>query len=314
MGTKRPSSDDPGVGSATEFMYQIVAGNTEAKLRLLLKASDGVPKDTIEEMSEIRSDHIDTLKEQKYIYEADGKYKITPPRKPKMEQIERLLEKCKEESNDPREELLEFMYNTDWDADLREDYDIFTEAKIITRDPMSKFSTLIQTASAIKSVRQTISLPGEIQYRLHDAQDLSPDQVEFIYTHTAMTEVITDDGLHATAKENDRSGVQYKFLDQEAATPAYNLTLLNVDQDLLQDLRAPTGWVSELDLTDWVVGIEVLASTSRSKQLLIADTEAVRDWALNHETGIYYKYKRLASEDSWTDPKHDGPILEYLKV
>lgn len=318
MGTNNPppgdDPDDIGVVSTAEAMYQIFAGNSKAKFSLLLKASNSVPVDTIEAIPEIRQKHVDDLKEEKYIYEADSRYEITPKIGPVMSEIKTVRDKFDEQPPEHREPLSEFMYNTDWDEDLRIHFDTFIGSKIITRNPMSKYSTLIQTASAIKSVQQTIAVPEEIQYRLHDAQDLSPENVEFIYTNRAIEAVLTDDQLMAAAKENEQSGVSYQFLPKNGDTPAYNLTLLEIDEDLLEDVRAPTDWVANMDLSSWLVVIELIAPIARSKQVLIADMEAVRDWALNPDTGVYTKYEELATSDSWADPNPKAPLGEYLKV
>jgi hypothetical protein len=113
------------------------------------------------------------------------------------------------------------------------------------------------------------------------------------------------------AKANEDAGVSYKFLDGSAPTPNYNLTLMRIDESLVEELRGPTTWLEELNLSDWIVILETTA-TGQGHRLLVSDAEAVREWALDAETGSYTQYDAIAKADSWLDPDTDGPLAQYL--
>ena len=313
MGSIPPSPEDSSdhesaIERTAEFMHEIFAGGSKAKLRLCLKAQTGVPVSTIEEDSKIRTDHVERLKRKCYILEEDDQYKLTPWAQEFFPPLETINQKFAETPADVRARLSRFLWHTDWDQDLKAGWRQLEDSIVLKQDPTTKYSTLIRSASAILAVRQTISIPEEFHYRIQEADRLKPTNVEFIYTNTAMQRVLEDETLFEAAKDNEDSGVLYQFLDPTKSGPNYNLTLVQVDRTMLEELHAPTSWVEKLDLTSWLVVIESIPSESTPKQILISDAQAARDWAFAGETGIYHKYESLATKDSWNDPNPQGPL------
>lgn len=312
MGSKptspEDSNDDSAIELTAEFMHEIFAGGSKAKLRLLLKAQHGVPIDTIEADTSIRSDHVERLKRKCYILQEDGQFKLTPWAEKYMPPLEEINNKFADTPADVRARLSEFFRHTEWDQDLKDGWGQFENSIVIKQDPTTKYSILIRSATSILSIRQTISIPEEYHYRIQEADTLMGSNVEFIYTNPAMQRVLEDEALFEAAKENENSGVLYKFLDSSDPAPNFNLTLVQLDRSVVEDLHAPTEWVENLDLDSWLVVIETIPTESMSKQILVSDSEAAQEWALAQDTGVYHKYESLATKDSWNNPNPQAPI------
>lgn len=280
------------------------------KLELIYMARDGVTKGKISDHEDIRSGHVNRLKDQCMLMEEDGEYKLTPYMAGLIDSMDELAEKFNSTPVDLSTDSMLFMRDTGWDKDLRRHWEVFTEATVFDQNPIAKFKTIIQTAGSIRSVRQTISLPKELHYRLHEAQDLAPENVELIYTSEPMAEILDRDDLFENAVANEASGVTYKFLTGSDPRPQFNLTLVEIDAELLQHYRGPTDWLTEFDLDDWLVVLETLPSITDTKKLLLSDAESVRTWATDPDTGTFTQYSEVATADSWENPA--GPISKYL--
>jgi len=283
-------------------LLQEIAGNGHPnKLFLLFKARDGgVPTSFIDEHAQLRNAHVERLKNQGFLLEADCQYKLTPFGAAVMSEVDNIYGTVSQTSVDTRGDLLEFLRLAGWDEDLRTNWKVFADSTIVSKHPMTKFNTLIQSARAVKTVTNSITLPDTYYYRIHEAGDLDPRRVEFVYTPPAQQAVIDSESTFDMAKENERAGVTYRFLDSSTPQPNYNLTLVDIDKQLVQELRAPTQWLTEFNLTNWLVVLDVESAGKETDRLLVSD--GVRDWACG-EDGIYHQYKSVSKEDSWNNPE-----------
>jgi len=290
-------------------LLQEIAGNGHPnKLFLLFKARNGgVSTSVIDEHSQLRNAHVERLKNQGFLLEADGQYKLTPFGAAVMGEVDNIYGTVTQTSVDTRGDLLEFLRLAGWDEDLRTNWKVFTDSTIISNYPMTKFNALIQSAEAIKTVTNSVTLPDTYHYRIHEAEDIDPERIEFVYTPAAQQAVIDSESAFDMAKENDQAGVTYRFLDERAPQPNYNLTLVNIDEQLVGELRSPTDWLTEFNLTDWLVVLEVESTGEGTNRLLVSD--GIRDWACG-DNGVYHQYASISEVDSWTNP--NGILADTL--
>lgn len=292
-----------------EHLQELGGNGHPNKLQLLFEAKGGVNKSVIRDNCKLRTDHVGKLKKGGFLMETQAEYRLTPLGRDSINHVEQIHNTLSQMSIDTRKDLLMFLKFSGYDEDLTSNWELFTDSMIISQEPMSKYSTLVRTMADLREITLTINVVDEYRYRIQEAADLDPERVELVHTPRTCKNVLGSDDLFALAKEHERHGVTSRFLPSEAPKPGYNLGLMQIDEELVSDVRGATGWLERLDLSDWLVVIEAKSSRTQECCLLISDSDAVRDWACGDD-GIYRKYKTLSDFGSWVDG--EGVVGEHL--
>lgn len=287
----------------TAEVLQTIDGNGYPnKLYLLFEARGGIRTSIVDENSHLRPDHAAALKAAGLIHETDAEYRLTALGDVIITHVESIHGTLSKMTIDARDDLLDFLKLSGWDDDLTRHWELFTDSIILSSAPLSKYSRVLQIAQAVREVVRYVRVPDEYDHRIRTTNGLDPADVEFVYTPRARRRITDSDQLFTQSKTHEDLGVTSQFLAIDAPTPGYNLTLLQLDAAAASELRGPTDWLTSLDLSDWLVIIEVRPAPDDTGMLLVSDSDAVREWAIGSEEAVYHQYRAHAEADAWNDP------------